>query len=98
FDVPEPYASMFGDASGRDRFTVWPPYTDSEGLAKFMAGTSEEELAFVQSQYFGKLAMVDRWLGVLLDRLDELSLSLGRDGRHTHHRPRPRPGRARRLW
>lgn len=74
FDVPEPYASMFGDGADRERFTVWPPYTDSGQLRQFMQDTSEEELAFIRSQYFGKLAMVDRWLGEFLDKLDELSL------------------------
>lgn len=74
FHVPEPYASMYGDGSRRDEFTVWPPYQDTEQMARFMAETTPEELAFIWSQYAGKLTMVDRWLGELLGTLDELSL------------------------
>jgi arylsulfatase A-like enzyme len=74
FHVPEPYRSMFGDPSGYDRFTVWPPYQDPAALERFMAATTPDELAFVRSQYRGKLALVDRWLGVVLDALDRLEL------------------------
>jgi arylsulfatase A-like enzyme len=74
FDVPEPYASMYGDASGRDRFTVWPPYQNVEELAEYMSRAEPEELDFVRSQYFGKLSMVDRWFGELTCKLDELDL------------------------
>ncbi|HEU5362971.1 MAG TPA: sulfatase-like hydrolase/transferase [Gaiellaceae bacterium] len=74
FHVPEPYRSRFGDPADDDRFTLWPPYQDPDALAAFMAATSPEELAFVRARYLGKVAMVDRWLGVLLDVLDERAL------------------------
>jgi arylsulfatase A-like enzyme len=74
FHVPEPYRSLFGDAAGYDRFTVWPPYQDAHDLARFMAATSPEELAFIRSQYLGKLAFVDARLGRLLDALDRNGL------------------------
>jgi hypothetical protein len=74
FHVPEPYRSASGGADGYDRFTVWPPYQDPEALARFMAATSPEELAFVRSQYLAKVALVDRWLGVLLDAFDRLDI------------------------
>jgi len=74
FDVPEPYASMHGDASLRDRYNVWPPYQDPKALARFMANTTPEEIRFIRSQYMAKLTMVDRWFGELTARLDELSL------------------------
>jgi len=70
FHVPEPYLSRFGDPADDDRFTLWPPYQDPVALARFMAETSPEELAFVRARYLAKVAMVDRWLGVLLDRVD----------------------------
>jgi arylsulfatase A-like enzyme len=70
FHAPEPYRSRFGDASGYDRYTVWPPYQKPAELAEFMASTTSEELAFIRSQYLAKLAMVDRWLGVLLEAID----------------------------
>jgi len=74
FDVPEPYASMYGEAAGREKFTVWPPYQDTEQLARFIANTTPEELKFIRSQYLGKVTMVDRWFGELLNELDQLSL------------------------
>jgi arylsulfatase A-like enzyme len=74
FHVPEPYRSMFGDPSGYDRFTVWPPYQDPVALRAFMAETTPEELAFVRSQYLAKVAMVDHALGALLDVLDRRGL------------------------
>jgi hypothetical protein len=70
FHVPEPYRSAYGDPSGYDRFTVWPPYQDPRALAAFMASTSAEELAFIRSQYLAKLAFVDARLGAVLDSLD----------------------------
>jgi hypothetical protein len=74
FDVPEPYASMYCDGSLRDKYDVWPPYQDPDTLAEFMANTTPEELAFIRSQYAGKLTMVDKWFGELLKKLDELDL------------------------
>lgn len=74
FHVSEPYRSMFGDASGYERFTVWPPYQERDALRAFMAATSAEELAFIRSQYLAKVALVDRWLGALLDVVDARSL------------------------
>jgi arylsulfatase A-like enzyme len=74
FHVPEPYRSRFGDASGFDRYTVWPPYQDWDALKAFMAETTPGELAFVRAQYLAKVALVDRWLGELLDVLDRRAL------------------------
>jgi len=74
FHVPEPYASMYDSGEGGSEFTLWPPYQDNEQLAKFMAATTPEELRYIRSQYYGKLAMVDRWFGELLDKLDKLEL------------------------
>lgn len=74
FHVPEPYASMFGDGTDYERFCVWPPYQDVEQQAAFATSTSNEELAFILSQYLGKLAMVDHWVGRVLETLDRLHL------------------------
>lgn len=75
FDAPEPYASLYtDDAAKRDRYNIWPPYQNYENLRKFMAQTSDEELEFLRSQYEAKITMADRWLGHLLDKLDELEL------------------------
>lgn len=74
FHVPEPYASMYGDASGYERFTVWPPYQDPERMREFLAAASPEEIEFIRAQYDGKVTMTDRWFGELLRAFDELSL------------------------
>lgn len=76
FHVPEPYATMYtagikGDASD---YNIWPPYQIYDDLAAFMAQTSPDELAFLKSQYLGKTTMVDKWLGALMNKLDELNL------------------------
>lgn len=71
FDVPEPYASLYGNGADRDRFTIWPPYQHPGQLAEFMRQPGvDEQLRFVRSQYLGKLTMVDRWFGELMAALD----------------------------
>lgn len=74
FDVPEPYASMYGEPAGRDRYTVWMPYQNPGALARFLAATSPAELEFIRSQYRGKVAMLDRWLGRLFATIERLGL------------------------
>lgn len=73
-DVPEPYASLYGDPGARERFTIWPPYQNAEMLAKFIAATSEEELEFIRSQYRAKVTMTDHFIGELFSSLDRLRL------------------------
>lgn len=75
FDVPEPYASMYAaEGANKDDYNIWPPYQIYADLDAFMARTTPEELAFLKAQYMGKVTMVDRWLGVLMRKLDELDL------------------------
>lgn len=74
FHVPEPYRSRFGDPADDDRFSLWPPYQDPDELAEYMAQATPEELAFVRARYLAKVAMVDRWLGEVLDVLDRRAL------------------------
>lgn len=74
FYVPEPYASLYGDGNEKNIYTLWPPYQDTTQLARFMETTSPAELAFIRSQYLGKLTMVDNWFGKLLQTFDQLDL------------------------
>lgn len=74
FDVPEPYASMYGEGAGRDRYTLWPPYQDAARQAEFLASTSPDELAYIRSQYGGKITMTDHWFGKLMQTMDDLKL------------------------
>ena len=76
FHVPEPYASMYTDSipGGPDDYNVWPPYQMYDDLAEFMDQTTPEELAYLRAQYYGKTTMVDKWFGVLLDKISALGL------------------------
>ncbi|MCS6759781.1 MAG: sulfatase-like hydrolase/transferase, partial [Candidatus Devosia euplotis] len=74
FGVPEPYASMYGKGGDRDRYTLWPPYQDAVRQAEFLSGTSADDLAYIRSQYGGKITMADHWLGAFMQTLDDLAL------------------------
>ena len=66
FHCPEPYASMYTDEDPTDPEMVhWPRYAtvDEQDM-------SDRQLEFVNSQFAGKVTMVDRWFGRVLDRLD----------------------------
>ena len=65
FHVPEPYKSMYAGGGRGEGFTCWPPYQDGYHghNEKFWNTTTPDEIAYIQSQYKGKLAMVDAWLG-----------------------------------
>jgi arylsulfatase A-like enzyme len=66
FHCPEPYASMYTDEDPRDpELPVWPEYKPAA-----QQGMDERDVAFVRSQFAGKVTMVDRWFGRLLDALD----------------------------
>lgn len=68
FHCPEPYASMYTDEDPRDpELVVWPIYGRiDEGRSKL----SDRQIAFVRSQFAGKITMVDRWLGEVFAALD----------------------------
>ena len=72
FHCPEPYASMYTDEDPRDpELVIWPIYGRvDEGRGQL----TDRQLAFVRSQFAGKITMVDRWLGEVLDRLDREQL------------------------
>src|SRR5581483_8945587 len=68
WDAPPWYVELYkADYDGR---AVWPPhrtYTD--------AGMSDDDLATAVACYRGKLTMVDRWIGRLLDRIETLNMA-----------------------
>ncbi len=74
FDVPEPYDRMYADGATRNEFNIWPPYQVYDDLDAFMDQTTPEELKFLKSQFMGKVTMMDKWLGKLLDTLDAMEL------------------------
>lgn len=72
FHCPEPYASMYTDEDPQNpELVIWPVYgrTDS-GRSKL----TDRQLAFVRSQFAGKITMVDRWLGEVMNELDRQRL------------------------
>jgi arylsulfatase A-like enzyme len=68
WDAPPWYVEPYKpDYDGR---VVWPPYR-----AYTDAGMSDDDLATAVACYRGKLTMVDRWIGRLVDRIDTLNLA-----------------------
>ncbi len=72
FHCPEPYASMYTQENPHDPdLVIWPLYGRvDQGESRL----TERQIAFVRAQYAGKLTMVDRWLGKLFEKLDQLHL------------------------
>jgi len=72
FHCPEPYASMYTDEDPRDPdLVIWPVYGR---IDQGRSALTVRQLAFVRSQFAGKITMVDRWLGEVLDTLDRENL------------------------
>jgi len=72
FHCPEPYASMYTDEDPRDPgLVIWPVYGR---IDQGRSALTARQLAFVRSQFAGKITMVDRWLGEVLDALDRENL------------------------
>lgn len=73
FHCPEPYRSMWTDHLD-PKYNCWPPYQNDDKRELFFDKTDEQELDFIRGQYKGKVSMVDKWFGHLLDTLDRLSV------------------------
>jgi len=70
FDTPEPYASMY-DPDWQGAHLIWPPYA----VGAQRSGLLDERAARqIRAQYRAKLTMIDRWLGKLLDAIDQADL------------------------
>src|SRR5882672_2691712 len=70
FDTPEPYASMY-DPEWEGPHLIWPPYTRA-GVAGGVL--TERQARQLRACYGGKLTMIDRWFGGILDALDRAGL------------------------
>ncbi|MGQ0833081.1 MAG: sulfatase [Microthrixaceae bacterium] len=66
FDVPEPWASLY-DPDWEGERLIWPPYARDADAA----GLTERESRHLRAQYGAKLAMIDHWLGRILDVIDD---------------------------
>ncbi|WP_372630642.1 sulfatase [Cohnella sp.] len=65
FDTPQTYLDLYGDDYTGPRYT-WPRYG--------RATDSPEAALHLQRRYAAKVTMIDRWLGELLDKMDELGM------------------------
>jgi arylsulfatase A-like enzyme len=65
FHVPPPYDTLY-DPDWNGPFFVWPHYGRNE--------YTEAEARHARAQYAGKVTLADRWLGRLLDRMDDFGL------------------------
>lgn len=71
FDTPAPYASMY-DPDWEGPHLIWPPYMQG-ALAKGVL--SERQARQIRASYGGKLTMIDRWFGRVLDAIDRNGLA-----------------------
>ncbi|MDQ3691695.1 MAG: sulfatase-like hydrolase/transferase [Chloroflexota bacterium] len=67
WDPPAHYASLY-DPGYVGESVISPRYGPSSYL-------SDEELRHAQALYAGEITMVDRWIGLLLDKIDQLGLA-----------------------
>src|SRR5262245_24893331 len=70
FDTPEPYASMY-DPDWEGPHLIWPPYTRA-GVGGGVL--TERQARQLRASYGGKLTMIDRWFGGILDALERAGL------------------------
>jgi len=66
FDTPEPFASLY-DPEWPGPHLIWPPYAVG-GVERGVL--TAREGAQVRASYGGKLTMIDKWLGGVLEALD----------------------------
>jgi arylsulfatase A-like enzyme len=67
WDTPEEYVNLYDDPyDGRE------PYSVIYGPSDYL---TDRELQRMKARYAAEVTMVDRWLGNLLDKMDELGLS-----------------------
>lgn len=75
FYVPEPYRSMYTDDI-KDDYNCWPPYqTGFHGhVEEYWQQVNSKELEFIRAQYYGRVTMVDKWLGKIFEKMDKYNL------------------------
>jgi len=66
WDPPSPYDRMYTDPNYKGKDIIWPNEGPIEGYL------SEEEINHIKALYAGKITMVDKWIGILIDRIKEL--------------------------
>ena len=64
--VPPPYDRMY-DPDYMGEYSVWRAYGPT-------AGMNAREVQKIRAQYMGKITMLDKWMGLVLDRMDRYDL------------------------
>jgi len=67
WDPPSPFDKMYTDPNYKGPRLIHPKY----GKVDWM---TQEELSYVKGLYAGEVSFVDKWVGVLLERIKELGL------------------------
>ena len=67
WDPPPEFERLYTDPNYRGKKIIHPKYGRSDWL-------TEEELKYIRGLYAGEVAFVDKWVGVLLNKLKELEL------------------------
>lgn len=71
FDTPPPYAGMYDDGWDGPP-AIWPPYlTDAVASGRL----DPRKARHIRGNYGAKLTMIDRWLGQLLEAIDQAGLT-----------------------
>ncbi|MBI3923749.1 MAG: sulfatase [Armatimonadetes bacterium] len=67
WDPPGPYKSKYTDPAYKGPDLIHPKYGPVDWL-------TDEELNYIRGLYAGEVEFVDKWIGILLDRIRELGL------------------------
>ncbi|WP_158735780.1 sulfatase [Alteribacillus sp. YIM 98480] len=65
FDLPSEYLDLYDDEYDGPLY-MWPKYRKN--------ASSEKDLAHVRNRYSGLVTMMDKWIGKLLDKMDEQNM------------------------
>lgn len=68
FDCPQKYRDMYNDDWNREFYT-WPPYDKLDPEYD-----DEKTIEHIRKSYAGSLTMADKWLGKLMEKMDEYNM------------------------
>jgi arylsulfatase A-like enzyme len=60
----------------KDEYDCWPPYQIGfhGHVEEYWKQLDPKELEFIRAQYYGRVTMVDKWLGKIIEKMDEYNL------------------------
>ncbi len=69
WDPPEHFYEMYRDPSYDGPIPIWAGFT-----SPFPEDYTEQEMSAIRAAYAGEVSFVDRWIGQLLEKMDDLGL------------------------